>query len=223
MGPALPKTKAETYTIAEYLAFEREATTRHEYIDGNIVAMAGESGEHADICVNLVGELRAQLKGTRCRVRFKDTKVRSSGLVSPKSRKGLFSYPDLVVICGEPSYHDEYRDVVINPAVIIEVLSPSTQEFDRLGKFARYRLWNPTLTDYVLVWQTAPIVEHYTRQENGDWRHRFYYRPDENLVIESIACSLPLAEIFDRVDFTGTGEEYLRLLPQDEEDEEAAD
>ncbi len=217
----LPKLKVETYyTIAEYLDIERAAATRNEYIDGYIIEMSGESGEHADISVNLVRLVSTQLLGTSCRVRTKDTKVRSGPLASPHSRKGLFSYPDLVVICGEPGYLDEQRDVIVNPTVIIEVLSSTTEEFDRLGKFARYRLWNPTLTDYILVWQTAPIVEQFTRQEDGNWRHRMYYRPDDNLLIESINCAIPLAEIFDRVEFPHTGEEYLRLAPRDDEEED---
>ena len=102
----LPQLKYDTYTVDEYLTAEREGLERHEYADGYIYQMAGESGEHADICTNLTRLISNQLVGTPCRVRAKDTKVRSSPLVAPTSRKGLFSYPDLVVICGEPSYHD---------------------------------------------------------------------------------------------------------------------
>ena len=120
---ALPKSEL-LYSIDEYLELERQSEERHEYLDGYIWAMAGASGAHADICTNLTRIVSTRLVGTRCRARSKDTKVRSGP--APRSRrstKGLFSYPDLVVICGEPEYHDEYRDVIINPAVVIEVLS----------------------------------------------------------------------------------------------------
>jgi Uma2 family endonuclease len=130
---------------------ERDSEERHEYLDGQIYLMAGESPEHADICTNLIRELAPQLRDTPCRVRSK-AKVRSGPSPIPrKSAKGLFSYPDVVVICGEPQYYDEIRHTVINPTVIIEVLSDSTEAFDRGEKFLRYQNWNPSLTDYILV------------------------------------------------------------------------
>ena len=118
------------FTVNEYLALERSAEERHEYLDGQVYAMAGESGEHADICANLMGILVPQLKGKRCRARTKDTKVRSGPEPTPgRNMTGLYSYPDVVVICGAPVYHDDYKDIVMNPTVIIEVLSPSTEAF----------------------------------------------------------------------------------------------
>lgn len=110
--------------------------------------MAGESGEHGDICVNLTVALGSHLINTDCRLSIKDTKVRSGMFPSKRPLvKGMISYPDIVAICGEPEYHDEFRDVVLNPTVIVEVLSESTEQFDRSEKFHRYQLWNPTLTD----------------------------------------------------------------------------
>lgn len=160
------------YTVDEYLELERNSEDRHEYLDGQISLMAGESPEHGDICTNLVLQLAAQVRGTPCRVRSKDTKVRSgTSSMSRKPAKGLFAYPDIVVICGEPQYYDERRDVVINPSVIIEVLSESTEAFDRGGKFLRYQNWNPSLTDYILVSQFEVIVEHYVRQPDGSWSY----------------------------------------------------
>lgn len=192
----------QRWTIDEYLSMERAAEERHEYLDGVIYAMAGESSEHADICTNLVGELHTQLRGTPCRVRSKDTKVRSGPTGQPRrARRGLFSYPDLVVICGEPQCHDTYRDVVLNPTVIIAVLSPSTEAFDRGAKFLRYHNWNPTLTDYILVSQVEPLVEHFTRQTDGSWSYRFYMKPEQSLTIDSIHCTLQLAEVYDRIVF----------------------
>lgn len=190
------------YSIEEYLALERASEQRHEYIDGCIYAMAGESPVHGDICANLGGELHARLKGTDCRVRSKDTKVHSGPTPRhPRTTEGFFSYPDLVVICGEPKYHDEFRDVVLNPTVIIEVLSKSTESFDRGEKFHRYQAWNPTLTDYLLVSQTAPIIEHFSRQADGSWSYKIYQGLERDLIIESIGCELRLADVYDRIVF----------------------
>ena len=189
-------------TVDEYLAGERASEDRHVYIDGCIYDMAGESGEHADISTNLVREVSLQLRDTPCRVRTKDTKVQSGP--SPRfgrGTKGLFSYPDLVVICGEPEYHDEYKDVVLNPTVIIEVLSESTEAFDRGEKFHRYQMCNPTLSDYVLVQQVAPVVEHFSRQSDGSWSYRIYDGLDQSFTIKSINCVLRLADLYERVNF----------------------
>jgi Uma2 family endonuclease len=152
------------YTVEQYLAWEREADERNEFIDGEIYGMAGESGAHADISMNLAVLLGNQLKGTDCRARTKDTKVRS-GALAEHFGKGMISYPDMVVICGEPEYHDSHKDVVLNPKVVLEVLSESAEEFDRGIKFMRYRNFNPTLTDYILISQTEAHVEHYIRLE----------------------------------------------------------
>lgn len=196
------------YTIAEYLAQERASEERHEYLDGQIYAMAGESGEHADICTNLVRELSAQLRGTPCRVRSKDTKV-LSGLIPTHRRttKALFSYPDSVVICGEPQYLDEHRDVLLNPAVIIEVLSPSTEGFDRGEKFRRYRTHLETLTDYILVSQSMPLVEHYRRQPDNEWVFSSVGELEGSLHLASIGCTLRLMEVYDRVKFPAADSE----------------
>jgi Uma2 family endonuclease len=194
------------FTVDEYLALERAAEERHEFLDGRIYAMAGESGEHGDISVNLVVTLGNQLKGTPCRARVKDTKVRSGPVPQPRqSAGGMFSYPDVVVICGEPEYHDAYTDVILNPAVIAEVLSPATEAFDRGEKFARYQTWNPTLQDYLLVSQDRPQIEHYTRQADGSWSYQRYAGLETNVTIASIHCILRLADVYDRVAFPDEG------------------
>lgn len=188
------------YTAEQYLAWEREADERNEFVDGEIYAMAGESGAHADISMNLAVLLGGQLKNSDCRARTKDTKVRSGALKEHFGR-GLISYPDMVVICGEPQYHDDHKDVVLNPKVIIEVLSDSTEEFDRGVKFTRYRNFNPTLTDYILISQDEPHVEHYIRVENGEWLLREFDGLDASFQIESIDCTISLSELYDRVKF----------------------
>ncbi len=134
----LAELKAKTLSTPEdYLTFERESDTRHEFLDGEIYAMAGESLPHSRICVNLSGEVRQQLKGKRCEALSSNMKVRTSSA-------SLFAYPDLTIVCGEPLFHDRKKDVLTNPKVIFEVLSPSTAEYDRTMKFQRYRMGNET-------------------------------------------------------------------------------
>lgn len=198
---ALPESEI-SLTVDEYLALERKSEERHEYLDGFIFDMAGESPEHGTICTNIVAEIRNQLKGSRCQAWSKDFKVRS-GPAAKKGRrtKGLYSYPDLVIFCGEPVFHDEHRDVLTNPAVVLEVLSPTTEAFDRGEKFLRYQNWNPTLTDYVLVSQTMPVIEHFSRLTDGGWSYHVYQDLSDTLTIHSINCTLSLAEVFDRIEF----------------------
>src|SRR5215467_2329534 len=190
------------YTIAEYLALERASEERHEYVDGHVYAMAGESPEHSDICSNLVTILNLQLRGTPCRVWTKDTKVRSGPEpLSRRATRGLFSYPDLVVVCGAPQFHDAYRDVLLNPTVIIEVLSPSTEAFDRGEKFWRYRMWLPSLTDYLLVSQTLPLIEHYVRQADDTWNLTTVRTMEASVYLASVDCTMRLRDVYDRIDF----------------------
>jgi len=189
------------YTMEEYLAIEREADERHEYLDGYILLMSGESEAHGAICANLAVIVGSQLRGTPCRLRIKDTKVRSGPTPHPGSRKGLFSYPDFVVICGERQFHDKHKDVVLNPTLIIEVLSELTESFDRGEKFLRYQLWSPTLSDYVLVSQGRPAIEHFIRQADGSWSYHLYSGLEQSFFIKSINCELRLSDVYERVEF----------------------
>lgn len=190
------------FTEEQYLEFERNSEERREYLDGHIYLMVGETGEHGDISSNLTITLGSQLRGKPCRVRSKDTKVRSgSQSFSPRGTKGLYSYPDIVVICGEPQYLDKHRDVVTNPRVIIEVFSEKTGDFDRNEKFVRYRMWNETLTDYLLVAQLQPFVEHFERGKKGEWIYRSYQGLDQKIPIKSIKCALATADVYDRILF----------------------
>lgn len=190
------------YTVEEYLALERDSDERHDYLDGQIYLMAGESPEHGAICMNLSRIVSTQLLRTSCQAFSKDTKVRSGPDPRPgRNSRGLYPYPDLLVVCGDLRFHDQYRDVLLNPAVIIEVLSDSTEAFDRGEKFLRYQNWNPSLTDYILVSQFAPIVEHYVRQADGSWSYHVYQGLDQSFVIRSIDCILNLSEVYDRIVF----------------------
>ncbi len=189
-------------TEEEYLAMERASEERHEYIDGYVFAMAGESPEHGEVCANLGWIVGSQLRGTPCRTRIANTKVRSGPKPAlTRSQKGLYSYPDLFVICGEMRFHDEHKDVIVNPTVIFEVLSESTASYDRGEKFLRYQNWSPTLQDYVLVSQTSPTIEHYSRQPDGSWTYRVYQGLEASFSIKSIKCKLKLSEVYERVKF----------------------
>jgi Uma2 family endonuclease len=190
------------FSVEAYLALERTELERHEYLDGCIYAMAGESPDHGRICMNLYGLLWAQLRGTPCEAFAKDTKVRCGPMPRPgQSMQGLFAYPDLVVICGELQFHDEANDVVVNPRVIVEVLSPSTEAFDRGEKYHRYRRWLPTLTDYVLVAQDRPTIDHYHRTEAGRWEAEILEGLDAALHLPRIGCTVPLVDVYERIVF----------------------
>src|SRR5438105_11912 len=143
------------FTAEQYLALEREADYKSEYVNGQIYAMSGASREHNLIAFNLITALGTQLRGRPCEGYGGDMRVK----VSPT---GMYTYPDVSVVCGEPHFDDAQLDTLTNPTVIIEVLSPSTELFDRGGKFAHYRTLQ-SLSDYVLVAQDKMQVEHFVR------------------------------------------------------------
>src|SRR5687768_11919203 len=144
-------------TPEEYLAAERLSETRSEYLDGGVYPMTGGTVNHNRITINLILELSAQLRSAGCHVHATDLKVRL-----PDSRK--FFYPDVMVVCGELQYHDEGRDVILNPALVVEVLSPSTEAFDRGAKFRAYQTIE-SLKEYLLVSQGKPLIEQYIRDD----------------------------------------------------------
>jgi Uma2 family endonuclease len=180
-------------TPAEYLTFERQSDVKHEYFRGEIFAMSGASQKHVTIFMNMSHLLVGQLKGRSCRTFGADMRVK----VSPT---GLFTYPDLVVVCGRPRFEDKELDTLLNPSVIIEILSKSTEAYDRGEKFAQYRTLD-TLTDYLLVSQDKPRIERYVRQADGGWLLTESSGLDAVMPIASIQCQLPLAEVYDRVEF----------------------
>jgi Uma2 family endonuclease len=188
------------FTAAEYLAFERASDERHEWYDGVIYDMAGESPNHRRLRINLTRMLSTHLRGHPCEVFGSDTKV-CSGPKLERNLQGFFSYPDLGVVCPPERYHDEVQDVLLNPRVIIEVLSPSTQAFDRDNKRGRYFRYLETLEDYVLVAQDQPQVEHWHRHADGVWRATLLEGLEALLTLEGIGAQLPLAEVYERVVF----------------------
>ena len=189
---SLPRAMA-VFTPDEYLALERLSEIRHEFLDGTVYAMSGESLAHSTICFNLAGVMHAQLRGTNCRGLSPNMKVRAG-------EAGLYAYPDLAVVCGEPAFHDKHRDVLLNPTVIFEVLSRSTQAYDRGEKFERYKSVE-TLRDYVLVSQDRALLEHFSCRPDGTWLHTEFDGTDAALALDSINCRVALAEVYDRIDF----------------------
>lgn len=132
----------------------------------------------------------------------KDMKVRSGP--APKlgqTTKGLYSYPGLLVVCGELKFHDEHRDVLLNPSVIVEVLPPATEAFDRGEKWARYQTWLPELTDYLLVSQTKPRIDHFRRRAGGEWVYSLVNGLEDSLRLDSVGCVLRLTDVYDRIVF----------------------
>ncbi|HVF27794.1 MAG TPA: Uma2 family endonuclease [Pyrinomonadaceae bacterium] len=207
----------QRYTVEEYLRMERAADVRHEYLDGEIFEMSGETVSHGRISSNIIISLGGQLRGKGCDVFTKDMKVRSGALPSPRRvMKGLFSYPDVVIVCGPPQTHDEYTDILLNPQVIIEVLSEATEAFDRGEKFQRYREHLPSLTDYILVAQVRAYVEHFTRKSAGRWELVSYEGTDSALDLSSLDCRLQLAEVYDRVEFPPPADDTAEKLPSDD-------
>ena len=193
-------------TPEEYIAFERKTLPdaeiiRHEYINGELIAMFGASRAHNLITGNIFGKLRTLLRGSRCETYMGDMRVSTPTTAS-------YFYPDVTVVCEEPRFEDDVFDTLLNPIILVEVLSPSTEVYDRREKFAHYRQL-PSLQEYVLVSQDKVLVEHYRRQEKQgitpvtgkDWIFTDLQELEEILPLTSIQCELPLQEIYERITF----------------------
>ncbi len=188
---AIPKRKI---TPKEYLEIERKAEYKSEYFDGEIFAMAGAKRRHNVIAWNVGGELRQKLKGKNCEAYPADMRV-----FVPQT--GLYTYPDLVVVCGEPEFQDDAFDTLLNPILIIEVLSGTTEKYDRGKKFQHYRSIE-TLQEYVLVSQDEARIEKYLKQGDRFWVLSEAFGLDAKIKLNSIDCELALNEVFDRVNFS---------------------
>jgi len=187
----------------EYLALERQAETKSEYWNGQIYALAGASRAHVLIVTNLVAGLGAQSRGRPCEVYSSDMRVQVAAT-------GLYTYPDVIVVCGKPRFEDRHRDTLLNPLVLIEVLSPSTAIYDRGAKFEFYRSLE-SLSDYLLVAQDEPKIDHYTRQSADRWLLSTYRGLDATVPIPAIDCALPLADIYDKIDWSEVEPEVVTL------------
>jgi Uma2 family endonuclease len=174
-------------TVAEYLEFERRSETRHEFVNGEVFAIAGGSELHSRLSVRVAGQLDSQLRGKRCHVYNADMRLHVEAT-------GHFSYPDVQVAC-DPRFEGDKRDVLLNPSVIVEVLSDATAAWDRGEKFWHYRHIE-SFKEYVLVSQDAWLIEHYAKQSNGGWLLETVEGHDAVLRLPVIQCQIPLVEIY---------------------------
>jgi Uma2 family endonuclease len=181
-------------TPAEYLARERAATYRSEYFDGEMFAMAGGSPRHSLISASVIRELGNGLKRRPCAVYESNLRI----LISAT---GLYTYPDASVICGPLEYEDEHRDTVVNPTLLVEVLSDSTEAYDRGKKFGHYRQI-AALREYLLVSQEEPKIERFLRNDDGTWTLTEAAGMDAALGLPSRGIEVSLREIYDKVDFS---------------------
>lgn len=187
---------APRYTSEQYLKLERAAPYKSEFIGGRMHALAGASREHNLIVFNLAGELRPQLRGRPCEAYATDMRVKCQATTG-------YLYPDLVIVCGEPQFEDQESDTLLNPTVIIEVLSPSTEAGDRGYKFAHYRRI-PSLQEYIMIAQDRVHVERAERRGNG-WFLTEMERLEDVLMLTSVGCTIPLSAIYEKVPLS---EEY---------------
>jgi Uma2 family endonuclease len=186
--------KKNKMTPGEYLALERSSLDiKHEFFDGDVFAMVGAKINHNRININLAGELRNTFKADKspCEVLSNDMRVKI---------ENNYTYPDIVIFCGDAQFEDNKFDTLTNPVIIIEILSDSTEAFDRGDKFTYYRAI-PALKEYILVSQKKYHVEQYIRSDNGKWEYRSYESPDQMLNMESVNCDVLLSEIYLNVNF----------------------
>lgn len=182
---------SEAYITPEkYLAIERNAGHKSEYFKGEMFAMAGASPNHVLIVTNVASELRMQLKKSPCR-------VYSTNLRLKVSMTGLYVYPDVMVVCGDSQFDDKHRDTILNPTVIVEVLSESAKDYDKGRKFEHYRRL-ASLKDYILIAQEMPHIGHFVRDEY-QWLFSETSGLENKIELKSLGCVLELAEVYDKV------------------------
>ena len=175
----------------EYLAAERISETRHEFFDGIVFAMAGASKKHNQISSNLVRIIGNQVSNKPCSVYSSDMRVKSEG-------EKKYSYPDVVVSCEPENFEDEEEDTLLNPVLIIEILSDSTEAYDRGNKFFHYRQIE-SFVEYLLLSQSSYHLERYIRQSDNAWLYSELETVDDEIELSSIGCTLSLKEIYEKV------------------------
>lgn len=180
-------------TIEEYLAFEETSAVRHEYFAGQIYALAGGNASHSIICSNINALLHNQLRQRPCVVYTSDMKIKIE-------RTKLYTYPDVSVVCGPARFEDRTQRVLLNPVIIVEVLSESTEKYDRGKKFQHYRAIE-TLQEYILVAHDAKQVDHYIRQPDNLWLLSPVNEEDQVFILPSISCILRIDDIYEKVPF----------------------
>jgi Uma2 family endonuclease len=184
----------QTYmTVEDYLTFERASDVKHEYYAGQIFALAGASEQHNLIASSVVALLYGQVRKRPCNVYPSDMRVKIQ-------HSGIYTYPDISVVCGPAEFEDFSRDTLLNPIVIIEILSPSTESYDRGKKFQNYRTIE-TLQEYILIAQDAKQIEQYVRQPGNLWLLSSFSEDDETAALSSIDCVLSVADVYEKVIF----------------------
>jgi len=186
------------FTEEQYLAIEESSEERHEFFEGEMFAMSGGTAAHARLQTDIVAELASRVDHRSCEAFGPDMRIQIQAT-------GLYTYPDASVICGGTRFADASQTSVLNPTVVVEVLSPSTESYDRGKKFQHYRQIE-SLRDYVLISQNEVLVEHYTRQADGTWTLRDHARRDDELKLDTIGISIPLTAIYRRVEFEAQSE-----------------
>ena len=189
----LTQSPPEILSLEEYRNLETSAETKHEYHDGEIIEMTGGSINHNSILINLIVLLKLALRGTNYRLQSSDLR-----LWIPQYNRGL--YPDLMIIAGEPLFSDNRNDEILNPCLIIEVLSPSTSGYDRGDKFRYYRSI-PQLNHYLLVSQEEILIESYSKTSENNWLLQEYTPARGIISLDSLGISLNLADIYEGIDF----------------------
>ena len=179
-------------TPGEYLAIERKSEIKHEYFAGEMLAMVGASKRHNLITANVIRVLGNQLLDRPCNVYPSDMRVKVSAT-------GKYTYPDVVVACAEEQFDDAEQDTLLNPIVIVEVLSESTEAYDRGKKFEQYQQIE-SLTEYLLVAQEPHRIEQYVRQNDREWRYAEYHQAEDVVRINVIGCELTLREVYAKVE-----------------------
>jgi Uma2 family endonuclease len=185
-------------TAQQYLEIERRAEYKSEFLNGEMFAMSGASRAHNLIATNVSSSLHAQLRGRPCETYASDMRVKVSVT-------GLYTYPDVVVVCGEAEFEDAHVDTLLNPTVIVEVLSPSTEAYDRGEKFAQFRNL-ASLREYVLIAQDRPRIERFRRSEGQDWLFSAVDGLEETAHLTAIGCELALTDVYERVQFPAAGD-----------------
>ncbi len=185
--------KKQPLTDKDYLRVEREAFEKSEFINGRVVAMAGASENHNVISSNAFGEIWTQTRKGDCRAFASDMRV--------KAKKGNYYYPDIVVVCGERKFEDSKKDILLNPQVIIEILSKSTKLKDRSEKLDSY-MSVEGLTDYVLIEQDQMRIEHFIKISEKEWKVNLLTEKNDRLILDSINCEITLEEIYREVKFS---------------------
>lgn len=198
----------QRYTPEQYLEMDRKAEGRSEYVGGEILAMAGASREHNRITLNIGAALTEQLRDKPCEPFTSDLRVKGR-------TTGSYLFPDVVVGCPPLEFEDSSLDILLNPVVIMEVLSPTTEAHDRSWKFAHYRRI-ASLQDYIMLSQYQPFVEHYTRQNDDLWTLAEWSSLRDVLRLSSIECDLPLAVIYERIEFPQSVDRPLLTLTQED-------